>query len=121
MLFLASSSSSCLLRYFLVAWILISFVALVVLMSLLFALLCRSMARVKKTARPVEGSDVANSGSDVVLSFEFGQSRVTSSDLGDYAKATWFARDSTRQFGGKTVPDPEDDEVVVFKEFFRLG
>ena len=34
-----------------------------------FALLCRLMARVKKTTRPVEGFDVANSGSDVVLSF----------------------------------------------------
>ena len=49
------------------------------------------MARVKETVRPIEGSDVADSGSDVVLSFEPGLSRVTSSDLDDYAKATWFA------------------------------
>ena len=117
----ASSTSSCSLRYFLVACVLVSFVALVVLMSLLFALLCRSMARVKKTARPVEGSDVADSGSDVLSSFEFGLSRVTSSDLVDYAKATWFARDSTRLSGGETIPDPKDDEVVIFKEFFEAG
>ena len=79
------------------------------------------MAHVKKTARPVEGSDVANSGSDVVLSFEFGLSRVTSSDLDDYAMATWFVRDSTRPSGGETIPDPEDDEVIVLKEFFEAG
>ena len=72
------------------------------------------MARVRKTARPVKGSDVDNSGSDVMLSFEFCLSRVTSSDLDDYAKATWFARDSTRPSGGETVPELEDDKVVVF-------
>ena len=75
MLLLASSTSSCSLRYFLVACVLVAFVALVVRTSLL-ALLCRLMARVKKTAMPVEGFDVADSGSDVVLSFEFGPSRV---------------------------------------------
>ena len=91
MLLLASSTSLCSLRYFLVACVLVSFVALVVLMSLLFALLCTLMAHVKKMMRPVEGSDVADSGLDVMLSFEFGLSRVTSSDLDDYAKATWFA------------------------------
>jgi hypothetical protein len=40
-------------------------------------LLCRSMARVKKTVRPVEGSNVADFDSDVMLSFEFGLSRVS--------------------------------------------
>ena len=54
-----------------------------------------------------------------MLSFELGLSRVTSSDFDDYAKATWFARDSTRSSGDETVPDPEDDEVVIFKEFFE--
>ena len=48
MLLWASSTSSCSLRYFLVACVLVAFVALVVLMSLLFALLCRSMAHVKR-------------------------------------------------------------------------
>ena len=119
MLLLASSASSCSLRYFLVACVLVSFVVLVVLTSLLVALFCRSMAHMKKTVRLVEGSDVADSGSDVMLSFEFGLSRVTSSDLDDYAKATWFARDSTRPSRGETVPDPKNDKVVIFKEFFE--
>ena len=54
-----------------------------------------------------------------MLSFDFGLSRVTSSDLDDYAKATWFARDSTRPSRGETVPDPKNDKVVIFKEFFE--
>ena len=76
MLLWASFVSSCSLRYFLVTCVLVAFVALVVLMSLLFALLCTLMAHVKKMTRPIEGSDVADSGSDVMLSFEFGPSRV---------------------------------------------
>ena len=56
-----------------------------------------------------------------MLSFEFCLSRVTSSDLDDYAMATWFVRDSTRPSGGETIPDPEDDEVIVLKEFFEAG
>ena len=41
--------------------------------------------------------------------------------MDDYAKATWFARDSVRPSGGETIPDPKDDEVVVFKEYFEAG
>ena len=52
---------------------------------------CRLMARVKRTARPVDSLAVADSASDVVVSFEFGLSRVTSSDLDEFTKAGWFA------------------------------
>jgi hypothetical protein len=72
---------------------------LFLLMSLLAALFCSSMAHVKKTAKPVDGSDVANSTSDVAVSFEFGLSRVTSSDLDEFVKAGWFARDLARPVG----------------------
>ena len=53
------------------------------------------------------------------MSFEFDLSRITSSDLGDFAKAAWFARDSARPSEGETVPDPCDDKVFVYKEFFE--
>ena len=121
MLLLASSTSSCSLSYFLVACVLVAFVALVVLTSLLFALLCRSMACMKKTARPVEGSDVANSGSDVVLSFEFGLSRVTSSDLDDYAKVAWFAHDSTRPSGVRPLLTLKMRRLSFSRHFLWLG
>ena len=51
---------------------------------------CGLMARVKKTAKPVESSEVADSASDAAVSFEFGLSRVTLSDLDEFAKAGWF-------------------------------
>lgn len=52
------------------------------------------------------------------MSFEFGLSRVTSSDLDDFVKACWFDRDLARPLDGEAIPDPRDDEVVVYKEFF---
>jgi len=82
---------------------------------------CRLMARVKKTTKPVDSLEVADSGSDAVVSFEFGLSRVTSSDLDEFAKAGWFTRDFARPSEGEVVPDPHDDEVVVYKEFFLVG
>jgi hypothetical protein len=79
------------------------------------------MACVKKTAKPVNSSEVADSASDAVVSFEFGLSRVTLSDLDDFTKAGWFPRDLARPSEGEAVPDPHDDEVVVYKEFFLAG
>jgi hypothetical protein len=38
--------------------------------------------------------------------------------LDEFTKAAWFDRDSARPSEGETVPDPYDEEVVVFKEFF---
>ena len=82
---------------------------------------CRLMARVKKTAKPVDSLEVADSASDAAVSFEFGLSRVTSSDLDKFAKAGWFARDLARPSEGEVVPDPCDDEDVVYKEFLLAG
>lgn len=89
-----------------------------ILMGLLAALFCSSMAHVKKTAKLANGTDVADSASNAGVSFKFGLSRVTSSDLGDFAKWGWFLHDLARPSEGETIPDPHDDEVVVYKEFF---
>ena len=82
---------------------------------------CRLMAHVKKTARPIDSSEVADSALDATVSFEFGLSRVTSSNLDEFAKAGWFGRDLVRPSEGEVVPDPHDDKVVVYKEFFLVG
>jgi len=66
----------------------------------------------KQSAKVVEEADIADSGSNTVMRFEFGVSRITSGDLNS------FARDVARPSGGETVPKPQDDDVVVFKEFF---
>jgi hypothetical protein len=76
------------------------------------------MAHVKKT---VDSSDVADSASNAAVGFEFGLSRVTSSDLGEFAKVGWFSRDLARPSEGEVVLDPRGDEVVVYKEFFLAG
>ena len=75
------------------------------------------MAQVKRTAKPVDSSKVADSASAAAVSFEFGLSRITLSDLDEFVKAGWFARDLARPSEGEVVPDPHDDEVVVYKEF----
>ena len=79
------------------------------------------MARVKKIAKPVDSFEVADSGSDAVVSFEFGLLRVTLSDLDEFVKVGSFARDLARPSEGEVVPDPHDDEVIVYKEFFLAG
>ena len=79
------------------------------------------MARVKRTAKPFDSSKVADSASAAAVSFEFGLSRITLSDLDEFVKAGWFARDLARPSEGEVVPNPHDDKVVVYKEFFVAG
>jgi len=55
----------------------------------------------KKTAKLVDNSEAVDSSSDVVVSFEFGLSRVTLSDLGEFMKAGWFAHDLARLSEGE--------------------
>ena len=70
----------------------------------------------------VEEAYVADSRSDAAVSFEFGLSRIMHSDLDSFARSGWFVRDATRPSEGETVPNPHDDEVVVYKEeFFDAG
>ena len=51
----------------------------------------RLMACLKKIAKPVDSLEVADSASDDAVSFAFGLSRVTTSDLDEFAKVGWFA------------------------------
>jgi len=88
---------------------------LLLLLSLFFAV----MARTKQTARLVEGSESVFKAE--VESFDFGASPVTKKDLETYAKRKWFVAGEARPSGSETVPQPRDDEVVVFLEFFMLA
>ena len=60
------------------------------LMGFLVGFFCSSMAHVRKTLKPIDILDVADSTLDVVVSFKFGLLRVTSSDLDEFAKAIWL-------------------------------
>ena len=79
------------------------------------------MAQVKKTARPVDSSEATEAASDVAMSFEFGPTRVTLEELDEFMKLSWFSWDLARLPEGEVVPDPRDDEVVVYQEFFMAG
>jgi hypothetical protein len=55
---------------------------------------------------------------------EFGRSTVTTEDLIVMKKLGYFGEneDGLIRFAGEEViPEPKDDEVVVFKSFFRTG
>ena len=79
------------------------------------------MAHVKRTTRPVDSSEVVDSSSDAAVSFEFGPSRVALKKLDEFVKMGWFPRDLARLSEGEVVPDPRDNKVVVYKEFFIAG
>ena len=87
----------------------------------LVCFVCSLMARVKKTTKLIDSSEAVDSSSDVVVSFEFGLSRVTLRELDELAKLGWFSRDLARPSEGEVVPDPREDEVVVFMKFFLVG
>jgi len=81
------------------------------------------MARVKHTAKLVEGSETAGgaNASAEAISFDFRPSKVTKDDLEVYAKLRWFFEGDERPPEGETMPAPRDDEVVVFREYFLSG
>ena len=82
-------------------------------LSLFFAV----MARTKQTAMLVEGLESVSKPE--IESFDFGASPVTKKDLETYEKRKWFVAGEARPYGSETVPQPrDDDEVVVFREFF---
>ena len=49
------------------------------------------MARVKKTARPVDSFEATEAALDVAMSFEFGPTRVTLEELDEFMKLSWFS------------------------------
>ena len=79
------------------------------------------MARVRKTVKPVDSSEAIDSLANVVVSFEFGLSRVTLQELDEFTKLGWFRHELARPSEGEVVPDPREDEVVVFMKFFLVG
>jgi hypothetical protein len=55
---------------------------------------------------------------------EFGKSTVKAEDLVLMKKLRYFGKNDDeliRFAGDEVVPEPRDDEVVVYKSFFRVG
>jgi hypothetical protein len=75
-------------------------------------------------------ADSENEDDDGILSpskpnhIEFGKSTFKVEDLALMKKLGYFGENDDRlvRFAGEEViPEPKDDEVVVFKSFFRVG
>jgi hypothetical protein len=73
-------------------------------------------------------SDVAEAGAkdamdphELARSYDFGVSSVIMGRIRQLESLRYFAKGSARESGEETVPEPNDDEVVVFKEFFMVG
>jgi hypothetical protein len=54
-------------------------------------------------------------------SFAFGESKVTTNMIRDYEAAGFFPVGTGRAPLDEQTPTPEDDEVVVFRDFFTCG
>jgi hypothetical protein len=54
-------------------------------------------------------------------SFVFGESKVTANLIREYEAAGFFPAGNGRASLDKQVPTPEEDEVVVFRDFFTCG
>jgi hypothetical protein len=78
----------------------------------------------------VEGSGNEDEEDYTILSpekpshLEFGRSTVTADDMVIMKKLGYFGEAKSKLVcfaGEEVVPEPKDDEVVVFKSFFRAG
>jgi hypothetical protein len=54
-------------------------------------------------------------------SYDFGLSTITVGRIRQLEALRYFAEGSVHEPGEETVPEPADDEVVVFEEFFTAG
>jgi hypothetical protein len=77
-----------------------------------------------------DGSDDENEEDNIILSpskpshIEFRKSTVTEKDLDVMKKLGYFGEDEgklIRFVGEEVIPEPKEDEVVVFRSFFRVG
>jgi hypothetical protein len=84
-------------------------------------------AEVEPTTAKADSEDEDN---DAILSpskpshIEFGKSTITTKDLVLMKKFGYFGEndDNLVRFAGEeAIPEPKDDEVVVFRSFFRAG
>jgi hypothetical protein len=66
-------------------------------------------------SRLVEGSGLDR------MSYNFGPSTITARRIQEMTEQGCFAKGGARAPGEENIPKLEDDEVVIFKEFFTAG
>jgi hypothetical protein len=68
-----------------------------------------------------EALDAAAAAEDDVWTYCFGASTVTISHIREMVVLNYFAEGDGRAPEEETIPEPGDDEAVVFEEFFTVG
>lgn len=58
---------------------------------------------------------------ELLKTFKFGLSSMTTEDLDESAGLGWFARNLVRHSEGKVIPKPNANEALVFRDFFLVG
>jgi hypothetical protein len=53
--------------------------------------------------------------------YYFGSSTITIGKINEMKEKRYFAEDEAHAPGAKTVPDPNNDEAVVYEDFFVTG
>jgi hypothetical protein len=64
---------------------------------------------------------VAKQSGPLPPSFVFGESKVTTNMIREYEAASFFPAGTGRAPLDEQIPTPEDDEIVVFRDFFTCG
>jgi hypothetical protein len=59
------------------------------------------------------------SGSENSWTYYFESSTITVGKIKEMAKNGYFSEDEVCTLGAETVPEPKNDEVVVYKDFFH--
>jgi hypothetical protein len=59
--------------------------------------------------------------SELAWSYDFGASSVTVGRIRQLETLRYFAEGSVREPGEETIPEPNTNKAVVFKEFFAVG
>jgi hypothetical protein len=88
-----------------------------------------SVAKVEQTDIEEENTDEEEEDYSILIPskpshLDFGKSTVSDADMPMMMKLGYFGeaeRELVRFAGKETTPTPKDDEVVVFKSFFRAG
>jgi hypothetical protein len=88
-----------------------------------------SNAKAEQGATEVESDNESEDDDSIICPtkpshVEFGRSTVKAEDLIIIKKLGYFGEnddDLVRFAGEETIPEPKEDEVVVFKSFFRAG
>jgi hypothetical protein len=84
---------------------------------------CATSDGEKGLASPATEETLSEGGSDGENSrmYYFGSSTITMGKVKEMVEKGYFSEGGARESGAKTMPEPDDNEVVVYGDFFITG